>query len=166
MDGWVFHAQISRSDCRALVWGAETKNGGQSPRFGVQSPLHPPQHRQGSFIFLGSCCRAQVPFPAWRDNKTAQRGRDKQHQSHLSPLEKVPPPPNLQGVVTSLLPRPQAQQPKFLVPNHLATTPLSTLQPPAIPIQVPAISLSILAPCPAPDTRGRCAEPGLNSAQR
>lgn len=44
--------------------------------------------------------------------------------------------------------------------------PLSTLQSPNIPIRVPAISLLILPPCPAPNTRGRCAEPGLNSAQR
>lgn len=67
--------------CRAPVWGAEP------------SPSIPtPQCQgQGSFIFLGICCRAQVPFPAWRDNKTAPRGRQNQHQSHLYPQKRVPP---------------------------------------------------------------------------
>lgn len=95
-------------------------------------------------------------------------GTIKQHQSHLSPLEKGVPQPS-----GGLSPR-CCQGPRHSNPNcssqstgtDLATTPPSPLQSPDVPVQLPAISLLVLPPCPAPDPRARRAEPGLNSAQR
>lgn len=52
--------------CRDQERGAESQVWGAEP-----SPSIPPP--QGSPISLGSCCRAQVPFPAWRDNQTASK---------------------------------------------------------------------------------------------
>lgn len=145
--------------CRAPERGTESQLLGAEP-----SPSIPTPQCQGSFIFLGSCCRAQVPFPSWRDNKTAQQGTETIKATH-PPWKRGSP--SIHRVVTSLLPRPQAQKSQLPFPKHLdqpGIPPLmSTLQSPNVPVQVPAISLFILPPCPAP---GRCAEPGLNSAHR
>lgn len=91
----------------------------QSPEFGVQSPLHPSQHpnaRAASFS-LEAAAELRSLFLLGGTIKQLNEGEKNSIKATRPPWKTGSL--SLHVVVTSLLPRPQAQKPQFLLPKHL-----------------------------------------------